>query len=65
MLRINGTEREFTPGMIILALLEQMNYNVARVAVECNGGIIPRRQLAETEVKDGDVLEVVSFVGGG
>lgn len=65
MLRINGTEREFTPGMTILALLEQMNYNVARVAVECNGGIIPRRQLAETEVKDGDILEVVSFVGGG
>ena len=55
MLRINGTEREFTPGMTILALLEQMNYNVARVAVECNGEIIPRRQLAETEVKEGDI----------
>ncbi|MGN0399295.1 MAG: sulfur carrier protein ThiS [Blautia sp.] len=65
MLKINGTEREFVSGMTILSLLEQMNYKVERVAVECNGEIIPRKQLAETEVKDNDVLEVVSFVGGG
>ena len=28
-------------------------------------GIVPKRVYGETVLKDGDVLEIVSFVGGG
>ena len=36
-----------------------------KVAVECNLEIVPRSTLAQVELRDGDVLEIVHFVGGG
>jgi sulfur carrier protein len=36
-----------------------------RVAVELNRDIVPRDRWPETNLKDGDRLEVVHFVGGG
>jgi thiamine biosynthesis protein ThiS len=36
-----------------------------RVAVELNRDIVPRERWPETQLKDGDRLEVVHFVGGG
>ena len=35
------------------------------VAVEYNGSIVPKNQYEEKILTDGDVIEVVSFVGGG
>ena len=49
----------------MLSYLEEASYDLARIAVECNGEIVPKRVYGETVLKDGDVLEVVSFVGGG
>lgn len=36
-----------------------------RVAVECNGEIVPRSAHASTLLKDGDRIEVVHAIGGG
>ena len=36
-----------------------------RVAVELNRNIVPREQWAETQLSEGDRLEIVHFVGGG
>ena len=65
MIKVNGRERDFIPNTTIAQLLEQMGYNLTRVAVECNGKIVSKKHLSETLTTDGDVLEVVSFVGGG
>lgn len=65
MVKVNGTERDYRPGMSILQLLEEMGYNIARVAVEKNGEIVPKKMLPEIILEDEDSLEVVSFVGGG
>ena len=65
MVKVNGTEREYRPGMSVLQLLEEMGYSITRVAVEKNGAIVPKGRLAETLLEDEDSLEVVSFVGGG
>lgn len=65
MLKVNGTEHDFSPGTTLAQLLDMMNYPAARVAVERNGEIVPRRQFSNTLLNDFDVLEVVSFVGGG
>ena len=65
MVRINGTESEYKPGMSVLQLLEETGYSISRVAVEKNGAIVPKGRLAETLLEDEDSLEVVSFVGGG
>jgi sulfur carrier protein len=36
-----------------------------RLAIECNGEIVPRSQFAEKQLMDGDKLEIVGAVGGG
>ena len=45
--------------------LEQNRYQVKRIAVELNGDILPKYSYSDTMLKDGDRLEVVTFVGGG
>ena len=40
-------------------------YDPARVAVERNGNIVPKAQYSATTLADGDVVEIVRFVGGG
>ncbi len=64
MVKVNG-ELQDVAGMTIAAYLEQSHFDVARIAIECNEEFIPKAKYAETVLKDGDSLEVVSFVGGG
>ncbi len=64
MVTVNGMEMALS-GKTIMEYLVSVNYNAARVAVERNGEIVPKAQYEETILKDGDTLEIVSFVGGG
>ena len=45
--------------------LEENHYQQNRIAVEINGKILPKSAYASVTLKEGDVLEIVSFVGGG
>ena len=45
--------------------LKGTSFDPMRIAVEKNGQIVPKRLYEETVLEDGDVVEVVSFVGGG
>lgn len=67
MLKVNGEMRPFDPSekQTLECFLEDEGFVRARVAVELNGSIVPRARYGETLLGDGDVLEVVSFVGGG
>ncbi len=64
MVKINGKLHDIA-GMTIAEYLEQSHFDVSRIAIECNEEFVPRAKYAETILKDGDTLEVVSFVGGG
>ena len=64
MVKINGTELNIA-GKTVAEYLANTNYDSKRIAVECNGDIVPKAQYGETVLKDGDSVEVVSFVGGG
>ncbi|MFZ1009172.1 MAG: sulfur carrier protein ThiS [Candidatus Sulfotelmatobacter sp.] len=67
-LYINGDERAFpdspTP-FTLAALIESLDMKSDRVAVELNRDIVPRDHWSQTQLKDGDRLEIVHFVGGG
>ena len=65
MITINGTPLIQAEGSTLLELLQKQNYRPERVAVELNGEIVPKAAFGQTILKDGDRLEVVSFVGGG
>lgn len=64
MVRINGNDIT-ADGKTVAEYLESENYMMERIVVEINGNIIPKNNYAETILKDGDAVEVVSFVGGG
>ena len=64
-LRINGEHRRVTAGISIADLALELGLEPAKVAVERNLEIVPRSQLADTVVEDGDEYEIVTFVGGG
>ena len=46
-------------------LLCENGYNPKRVAVECNGDILPKSEYTVYVPKNEDVIEIVTFVGGG
>ena len=64
MICINGEKiekEEIKPS----SYLEENEINPQRIAVELNGEILPKLQYDNTVLKDGDVVEIVNFVGGG
>jgi len=64
VVRINGENLD-TVGKSVAEYLNSAGYDLMRVAVELNGDIVPKAQYTDTIFKDGDSVEVVSFVGGG
>ena len=64
-LTVNGEPRRIAVGATIAALVASLELNPQKVAVERNGEIVPRSTLGDVVLGDGDVLEIVHFVGGG
>jgi thiazole synthase len=64
-LTVNGEPRRAPAGSSIADLVRSLELEPIKVAVERNGEIAPRSTLANVTLADGDVLEIVHFVGGG
>lgn len=64
-LLINGESRQFPASLSVSRLVELLELQGKRVAIERNGEIVPRSQYPETTLADGDRLEIVVAVGGG
>ncbi len=62
---VNGKPEVLPPGTTVAELLRRMNVRADTVAVEVNGGIVPRRLHNTTRLQEGDQVEVVTLVGGG
>lgn len=64
-IQVNGQAVAVPPGQALTTCLEQLGYDLRLVALEFNGEILHRQHWPRTSVKEGDVLEVVTIVGGG
>ncbi len=64
-LQVNGEPRTCPPDTKLPQLLEQLGLNPRLVAVEYNGEILHRQFWSQTEIKEGDAIEIVTIVGGG
>ena len=64
-LTVNGEPRRIFAGATIAQLVASLDLSPQKVAVERNGEIAPRSTLGDVILGDGDVLEIVHFVGGG
>jgi len=64
MITINGNyiqEKEIE----LMKFLKNNGYDTAKIAVEKNGVIVPRKEYDSEVFIDGDIIEIVQFVGGG
>lgn len=64
MVKING-EEQARDGMMLLDFLKEAGYDSRAVAVEYNDAILEKAAYETTKLQDGDVVEVVCFMGGG
>ena len=62
---LNGDPYDLDQPLSVQELLERLNIDPRRVAVEHNMVIVRRAAFAATLVGDGDTVEIVNFVGGG
>lgn len=65
LLTINGQQRQIDDGTSVAQLLDELNAAHQRLAVEVNRELVGHKFYAETVLHAGDVVEVVTFVGGG
>ncbi len=64
MIIVNGEKKDIG-GMPLKEYLEKENISVHSVAIMLNDDILEKPQIENTVLKDGDILEIVGFVGGG
>lgn len=62
---LNGEPHDLPGPVSIAALLELLEIDARRVAVELNLTVIKKGAYQETIVNAGDQVEIVNFVGGG
>jgi sulfur carrier protein len=62
---LNGERRSAREGETVLELLEQLDIDPARVAIELDRRILKRPSWAGTTLRPGAEIEIVQFVGGG
>lgn len=63
--RVNGDMIEIAAGETVAALLGRLKLDGAPCAVEVNETLVPKRSHASQPLNDGDVVEIVTLVGGG
>lgn len=63
-IQVNGQPREINDGTTLTMLIAQHNLTPDKVAVELNRRLI-RTEKYDTVLKEGDLVEIVTFVGGG
>ncbi|WP_203293728.1 sulfur carrier protein ThiS [Maricaulis parjimensis] len=64
-LTVNGEDRSLPAGSSVSDLVSVLGLDGRKIAVERNLEIVPRSQYGETELENGDRIEIVAFVGGG
>ncbi len=64
-MKVNGKELTISAAITLTEFLLQADYQISRIAVEMNGEIIPKKEYETVQLHDADVLEIITFVGGG
>lgn len=62
---LNGKNVPLRAPCTVEGLLKMLGFRAELVAVEVNGQLVPRAAFADEVVRDGDAVEIVTFVGGG
>jgi len=61
----NGEIKSIVPGTTPVTLIEDLDLNPDTVVVECDGRIVKREEYDTLVLTEGNIVELVRFVGGG
>lgn len=64
-IQVNGQAKDWRGGATVADLLRELDIKTERVAVELNLEILDRAMFGQRSLKDGDRVEILSFIGGG
>ena len=64
-IRLNGDPFEVAGPLTVSLLLARLDVDARRVAVEHNFVVLKRGSFETIEIREGDQVEIVNFVGGG
>lgn len=64
-IQVNGQQRDCRSGSTVGDLLRELDIKTERVAVELNLEILDRKDFEHRSLKEGDHVEILSFIGGG
>jgi thiamine biosynthesis protein ThiS len=64
-IHVNGEARTWRSGASVADLLQDLEIRTERVAVELNLEILDRTAFGQRLLKEGDRVEILSFIGGG
>lgn len=62
---LNGEIRELAEATTVKDLVVALKLEDAPCAVELNRAVVPRAEHGTTALDEGDMLEIVTLVGGG
>ena len=62
---LNGNQKEFQESLNLRNIIDEFCKNSAHVIAELNGEIVKSQEWHNKKLSDGDILELVNFVGGG
>jgi sulfur carrier protein len=61
----NGETKEIVPNTTLVSFIRNMDLNPDTVLAECDGKIIKRDEYDTLVLQEGNILELIRFVGGG
>ena len=64
-IKINGKRLEISEEITLGVFLADNNINSRKVVIELNRDIMPETSLAKVIIKENDIIEILSLVGGG
>ncbi len=64
-IQLNGQIHKFETNLSIEQLLNKLSINKKKVAVELNKSVVPKQKYSSIKIANQDVVEIVTFIGGG
>jgi sulfur carrier protein len=62
---VNGESKAFAEPVSVMQLIQDMDLQGKRIAIEINGEIVPASQHSSVQLSSGDSVEIVGAIGGG
>ena len=64
-IQLNGKTHHLLKSLNVSQLLNSLMINKKKVAIEINGEVLSKDNYDSYRIKQNDVIEIVTFIGGG